>query len=82
MGWPTIMTAGVAPLYIILLVFVHLISAVAVYSDAKKLLLTKGTRNFFSPGIWFTITLIMGPYFLVVYWAIHYLKIDALTRCS
>jgi len=55
-----------------LVFIVHIIMALAVNGDAKRLIANRGGLFLFGPFLWGWIVLIFGLPGFVVYWAIHH----------
>jgi hypothetical protein len=63
------------PLYVILLLLVHITLAVGVFDDAKKYQLGGETRRdtvLLTPGMWTVVTLATGIAGAAFYWVVHH----------
>lgn len=61
-----------AIVYSIIVVLVHIIMALAVNGDAKRLVSGRGGLFLFGPFLWGWIVLIFGIAGLALYWAVHH----------
>lgn len=78
--FPSIGAGGLglfAIVYGIIVVLVHIIMALAVNGDAKRLVSDRGGLFLFGPFLWGWIVLIFGIAGFALYWAIHHSSLRA-----
>ena len=67
----------VAVVYGIFVFIVHVIMALAVNGDAKRLVASRGGLFLFGPFLWGWIVFIFGLAGLALYWAVHHSTLKA-----